>query len=477
MDEEKNETNKDEISSNTESEVEKNLETEDSDSNKEVSKDESSLPVEINESNKEENLDEENKPKAMTRGENKKKIGIRTIIVIGTIICLSIIIIVKFTVAKYEDIVYPGISIYGNDLSKMTKEGLIKKINVIESEVQKKNISINAKTKEYDIKLKDIIKDYNKEKAISSVLEYGKDKNTIEKFFMILNKSDKEFNFNINIDLGSLETIISKIEKETNKNAKDPQIIIEENIKYKDGEDGLLLNKEYLISQIQKTLNEIDSLENEIEIEVKYEKESPKINIDDLKKVDTKISEYSTYYGGGNGRGSNIENAASKLDDILLMPGEEFSYEEAIGPVEASNGYKTGSVIINGKIEDGIGGGVCQVSSTLYNAQLKAGILPTQRRNHSKAVDYVPRGLDATLATGLIDYKFKNTYEYPLVLNTYTSAGKVYTEIWSNKNATKGIKYEAVGYASSNKANTYLYGYDKDGNKVYEKHIDTSIYK
>ena len=69
------------------------------------------------------------------------------------------------------------------------------------------------------------------------------------------------------------------------------------------------------------------------------------------------------------------------------------------------------------------------------NAQLKAGILPTERRNHSKAVSYVPRGLDATLASGSIDYKFKNTYDYPLVINTYTSGGRIYIEFWSNKNS------------------------------------------
>lgn len=159
------------------------------------------------------------------------------------------------------------------------------------------------------------------------------------------------------------------------------------------------------------------------------------------------------------------------------MPGEEFSYENAVGPVIASNGYKYAPVISNGKLVDGIGGGVCQVSSTLYNTQLNAGILPTERRNHSKAVGYVPRGLDATLASGSIDYKFKNTYEYPLVINTKAINGKLTIEIWSNEDALKGIDYKPVSYVSGNVANTYLYGYDKDGNKVYEKHIDTSVYR
>lgn len=99
------------------------------------------------------------------------------------------------------------------------------------------------------------------------------------------------------------------------------------------------------------------------------------------------------------------------------MPGYEFSYEKAMGDIT-----------------------------------LKAGILPTEIRNHSKAVSYVPRGLDATLATGSIDYKFKNNYDYPIVINASAKDGKLTIEFWPNKKALKGITYEARGYARGNTA-------------------------
>ena len=159
------------------------------------------------------------------------------------------------------------------------------------------------------------------------------------------------------------------------------------------------------------------------------------------------------------------------------MPGEEFSYEKVVGPVTYENGYKDAPVIVNGKSSLGVGGGVCQVSSTMYNTQLKAGILPTERRNHSKPVSYVPRGLDATLASGSIDYKFKNTYDYPIIINTYTKDSNLYIEFWSNKEVNKNITYEPISFTNGRSAQTYLYGYDVGGNKVYEKFIDTSIYR
>lgn len=86
-------------------------------------------------------------------------------------------------------------------------------------------------------------------------------------------------------------------------------------------------------------------------------------------------------------------------------------------------------------------------------------------------------GLDATLASGITDYKFKNTYEYTLVINTKSVNGILIIEIWSNKDALKGIKYNPVSYINENIVNTYLYGYNKDGKKIHENYIDASVYR
>lgn len=404
----------------------------------------------------------------------KKTILIISCIIIGIIFFL--IVLVNSVVLKYEDRVYPGNKLYGKDISKFTKSQVLNEIENIEANIEKSIISIKVKDKQYNINTRDIISSNNKDELVANLINSGKEEGTLEKYFNIVSNNGRDYKLRYEIDNEKISNMIKDISLEVNKKPTEPSISIEgESIEYKEGSSGIRLQEERLVKNIKDAVTNLNQDNNKIE--ATFENINPTIDIELLKKVDTRISEYSTYYGGGNARGVNIEIAAQKLDDLILMPGEEFSYENTIGPVRANNGYKEASVIINGKIENGIGGGVCQVSSTLYNAQLKAGILPTQRRNHSKAVDYVPRGLDATLASGIIDYRFKNTYEFPLVINTYTSKGRVYTEIWSNSNATKGINYEAVSYISSKKAETYLYGYDKSGNKVYDKYIDTSIYK
>ena len=402
----------------------------------------------------------------------------RNVILIGGIVVLLLAIYIGKIVSKYENKIFPGTLVYEQDISNLEKEEALSKLNKIEKDIEDKSVQININNKMYDIQIKNLASKYDNEKLYEDIMKNQNEKNILSKFISIVSKKNTNYNLYIEIDKKTFNGLKDEIAQDVNIECVEPKVIInDDKISYKEGEDGSKLDEEALYNDIKECINTRNLLEENIIINAKLMKNSPKISMDDLKLINHKVSTYTTTYGSGNSRGSNVENAANKIDDLLLMPGEEFSYENAIGPVIASNGYKYAPVISNGKLVDGIGGGVCQVSSTLYNTQLNAGILPTERRNHSKAVGYVPRGLDATLASGSIDYKFKNTYEYPLVINTKAVNGKLTIEIWSNEDALKGIEYKPVSYVSGNVANTYLYGYDKDGNKVYEKHIDTSVYR
>ncbi|HOO28943.1 MAG TPA: VanW family protein, partial [Lachnospiraceae bacterium] len=115
--------------------------------------------------------------------------------------------------------------------------------------------------------------------------------------------------------------------------------------------------------------------------------------------IDTKISECSTKYTVGQDRSLNIAVAAGRVNGTVLQPGQSFSYDTTILPRTTANGYGPGDIISNGTHIKAIGGGICQVSSTLNNAVLKAGIVPTERHNHSQRVYYLKSGLDATVSS------------------------------------------------------------------------------
>lgn len=113
-------------------------------------------------------------------------------------------------------------------------------------------------------------------------------------------------------------------------------------------------------------------------------------------------------------RTANVRLAAQLVNGTILNPGEEFSYNKVVGPRTTARGFKAAAIFAQGEVVDGIGGGICQVSSTIYMAALRANMKITERRNHAFYVDYTPKGEDATVVYGSIDFRFVNTSEYPV---------------------------------------------------------------
>ena len=362
-----------------------------------------------------------------------------------------------------------------NTYTKIWTDDDIKNIN----DINKKLITIKVKDKKYEIKVCEIIKKIDKNKTANEIMSYGKDKFFMEQFGLIYLNVAREYKFNMKIDNDVIQEKVNEIYKETTISAIEPTLDIDdENVKIISGKDGQGIDKKALTNKIIDSINSDEIGKTNIVLTEEYKIIKSQINEKDLVKVKDKISTATTYFGGtGYNRGLNIANAASKINGTLLMPGDEFSYEEKVSPVELFNGYHMAPVIVNGTHKNAPGGGVCQVSTTLYNAELKAGIIPIERHNHSKAISYVQKGLDATLATGSKNLRFKNPYDYPVYIRAYTSGGQITVEFWSNKKVLDGKKYTPVSFIKGSIANTYLYSYNSKGELIYKKFIDTSVYK
>jgi hypothetical protein len=126
------------------------------------------------------------------------------------------------------------------------------------------------------------------------------------------------------------------------------------------------------------------------------------------------IGEETTHIAGSANRLNNITLASEAIDGLVLDPGEEFSFNRVVGVRSTARGYRAAPAIISGNFASTVGGGICQVSSTLYSAIMDTNILFTERRPHSRPIPYLPRGRDATVFWGLIDFRFVNNTEYPL---------------------------------------------------------------
>lgn len=136
------------------------------------------------------------------------------------------------------------------------------------------------------------------------------------------------------------------------------------------------------------------------------------------------LGTFTTRYDAGNvSRTTNLAIACKKLNGQVIQPGEVFSYNKALGKRSVENGYKEAAVYVNGGVENGLGGGICQISSTLYNTVLFANLGIVERHQHSFTTSYVDPGRDATVVYGALDFKFKNTRKYPVKLEAYIKSG------------------------------------------------------
>jgi vancomycin resistance protein YoaR len=180
-----------------------------------------------------------------------------------------------------------------------------------------------------------------------------------------------------------------------------------------------------------------------VSVELPMKTLAPEVTLQTLEAqgIVRKLAEFTTAFpGNSSGRTHNIQATAQTVNDRMVKPGDLFDYSQIIGETEKTYGYQDAPVIVNGKLVPGIGGGICQVSSTLYNAILRAGLEVVERRNHSLPVSYVPLGLDATFASGHINFRFRNNTSSYLLIRTETDNNRLTVKLFGN--APANVTYD-----------------------------------
>lgn len=211
------------------------------------------------------------------------------------------------------------------------------------------------------------------------------------------------------------------------------------------GKTGYAVDVETSAKEITDFLNEEwDRTQTYLQLEVTVIE--PKGTAAELAEVKDVIGSYSSSFsGGGAEKVANISNGAHLINSITMYPGDEFSFDAYAAPYTISNGYAVGKAYASGQLVDSVGGGICQVSSTLYNAVLRAELEVTMRYNHSMIVGYVPISSDATLAeTSGKDFRFKNNWDTPIYIESYvTDDHRLYVNIYGKETrpANRTVEY------------------------------------
>lgn len=376
-----------------------------------------------------------------------KKFKIIIVVMASVLIFILAVIFfrMKYVIDSSEGLAYPNISINSIDISGLNKEeahnkleGTLKQFN------EKRLIRVSAGEGNYEVSFMDLNIRENLDEVIDTAINYGKSDSFIERYKHCVKGVDREFITSVTIDDEAFKKFTAKIKKE--QEMSPINALIEHDwsgFKVTPHELGRKLEEDKLKQDIRQTLDEATG-DEVVYVNAEFSVEYPRIMTEQLESIDTLISSYTTNFASSTeGRVRNIELAAKYLNGFVVLPGEEFSFNKVVGATTSGKGFQFAKVIRNGQYADEIGGGVCQVSSTLYNALLMSRLEITERRNHSKAINYVPMGRDAMISYGASDLKFINNYSFPIMIESVISGKQITFNLFSNS-SEKTENYQIV---------------------------------
>ncbi len=372
------------------------------------------------------------------------------IIILSTlsiVILLSVIYFIKnfstmpngFPPNHYTNKFLNGIIISGVDIGGMTFQEA--KDSLTEAELasrQKIDITIKFNDKDLYLNEDDFNFTYNTDQILDNAYFFGKSDNKIIQYIQLkrLKIFNKNYSITSQIDTSNLDNIVSNIKQELDKPVQEARVVnfnslSENKFTYASGESGLVINA----SDLKAKLNSILKLERIVGI---IEPDSliiePTLKIEDIISQTQLLASFSTVSTNNKNANNNMRLSLNALNNKKLNSGATLSFNESTGnTTNGSLGYLPADAILNGKIVQEYGGGICQTSTTLYGAAIRANMSIIERANHLWKSSYVPVGLDATINYPTTDLKIRNDSNYPMYIGAYMSGKTLTCEIYGFK--------------------------------------------
>lgn len=419
------------------------------------------------------------KKKRTTRKKKKQKKKEKIVFSIIAVFVVVTVAIMAFNFTYvYNGRIARNIYIEGMSVSGMKPDDVKEELN---KKYKVDNIKFEYNDKEYVIKPETVGLKYNIDQIVDEAYGYTRDGSyykDLYNYFSLKNKSLKK-NIEVVYDSDKMKKEIEKIAKTLDKDPKDATIKIDGSIKTTKSSDGVKLNISKTLSNLTSS---IDNKKKET-IPLVMEKKEAKIKTKDVESVNTKLADYTTSFEKSDSqRSHNVEKSAKITSDILLMPGEVFSYNAHTGKTNSKNGYQEAPIIINGKLEKSAGGGVCQTSSTIFNTALLSGMDIVSVTNHSASLTYVPLGRDATVNDSGLDFKFKNTFDHPVYIKNTVNNKRLTCTIYGNSSDKKNIDINVENTAKKDEEGaiefkTYRIYKDSSGKQTKKEYISGGVYR
>lgn len=340
---------------------------------------------------------------------------------------------------------------------------------------------------------------YNTDEVFEQAMQYSRDVSSAildgsidelappEEYNVTVDEENGTVDFAVSCIVGdsSVEKIVNRSAGEIDKEAVEPHATdydpyadsFEEMFTWVEGENGTVVDREALTADINELFKN-GAVSGEVTVQTVTQK--PEHTLDDVKNNVQLIGRFSTVSTNTANATANMATAFASIDGLIVDPGENFSFNECTGDSNLTeNGYLPASVIQNEQYVTGIGGGICQASTTIYNAGIMAGMEIVERYNHFYTSIYVYGGLDATIDYGNLDLKMKNTTDYQIFFHTWMEGVTLYCEIYGwqspewdeirTETECSWVGDESFGFEAERV-------YYKDGEEVKREELPSSVY-
>lgn len=349
---------------------------------------------------------------------------------------------------KEHKTVRPGVFIEDIEVSNMEYDQVKAAVESKIEELKNSNMHLKVGSEFVSATAGELGLIWKNEEVVEDAINLGNVGNVVSRYKVIkdLEREPKVLDLAFDVDEQQANQVVQEKCVPLNREAKNASL------ERKDGEFIILDGLESLEVNVEDSTNLIRNfVTNEWQggdstIEVSVVSMQPKVTNEELTKVKDVLGKGSTDYSASSSqRAKNVRTGTEKLNGTIIYPGETFSVTDAVVPFDADNGYEKAPSYENGSVVDTYGGGICQVSTTLYLAVLRAELEVVERHNHSMIVGYVKPSMDAAIAEGIKDLRFKNNTQAPIYIEGYTYGGEVGFKIYGQEQRSeeRSVTYES----------------------------------
>lgn len=355
--------------------------------------------------------------------------------VLGLIVLAGVVMTLGFSASGR---IYPGASIEDVAVGGLAKSQAAELMSAWAQKAATGNLVLTANDSKWMGALPDFGARFKWQEAVDQAYAIGREGNFLERVILVASqgKIRRKINVAVAVDKRQVEKTIKKIAKYINRPHKNARLVeVDGRMAIQQDSVGIKIDEKLAIADVTRAI-----CQGRLMAPLPVIADNPDVAASDVSGITTMLARFTTRFNPGKReRTSNLRLAAKSIDGAIIKPGAEFSYNDAVGPRVIERGFKEAIVFVKGKLEPGVGGGICQVSSTLYNAVLLSGLQVVERHTHSRTVPYVVAGRDATVAYGQRDFRFKNPYQTSIGILTHFGKSSLTVDIYGAQTDKKDV--------------------------------------